>query len=72
MAIQEQLKIVSKGVETWNNWRKLHPDTQIDLTGADFRSLDLAGIDLARARLEGANFAHSDLSTCLHNYDDVF
>jgi len=61
MAIQEQLKIVSKGVETWNNWRKLHPDTQIDLTGADFRSLDLAGIDLARAKLEGANFAHSDL-----------
>lgn len=61
MAIQEQLEIVSEGVETWNKWRKLHPDVKIDLTSADLRNRNLAGINLARARLEFANFANSDL-----------
>jgi hypothetical protein len=33
MANPEHLKILKKGVEAWNKWRKENPDIQPDLTG---------------------------------------
>ena len=36
MANQEQLRTLKKeGVEVWNKWRKVHPDENIELEGAD-------------------------------------
>lgn len=61
MALQEHLAMLEEGVEAWNQWRKLHPQIRIDLSGADLRNLDLQGINLANANLERTNFAHADL-----------
>lgn len=61
MALEEHLEILDKGIETWNEWRKLHPGVKIDLAGADLRNLDLQEINLSNANLERANFANSDM-----------
>lgn len=61
MALQEHLDLLDKGVDAWNEWRKLHLKIRIDLSGADLRNLDLAGINLANANLERANFANTDM-----------
>ena len=55
MANQEQLDILKKGVQVWNQWRKEHPDIHPDLRGADLRSADLRGADLCGADLRSAN-----------------
>jgi hypothetical protein len=34
MANPEHLKVLKRGVETWNRWRKDHPDVVPDLGGA--------------------------------------
>lgn len=47
MANQEHLDILKKGVETWNQWRREHPDIKPDLIGASLESADLRGIDFS-------------------------
>lgn len=71
MAIEEQLKILNEGVETWNEWRRENPDIQIDLSEADLRNLDLKEINLSRARLQHANFANSDLRKAVLAFADL-
>jgi uncharacterized protein YjbI with pentapeptide repeats len=66
MANEEQLAILKKGADTWNDWRWENPEANIDLheadlsnvnlTGADFRGTDLSG-----ANLSGANLIRADL-----------
>lgn len=69
----EELK---KGPASWNDWRRAHPSTRADLSGAylpeaDLRGYDLhaadlsdailVGADLTRADLRGASFARADV-----------
>ena len=35
MANEEHLKILKRGVEEWNEWRREHPEDWPDLTGAN-------------------------------------
>jgi Pentapeptide repeats (8 copies) len=57
MANQEHLDLLKQGVETWNQWRKEHPETQPDLQRAD-----LIGVSLRQANLLGANLLGAILS----------
>jgi len=57
MADQEHLDVLKQGVETWNKWRKEHPDMHPNLVGAD-----LSGADLRKADLSEAYFTKADLS----------
>ena len=66
MANPEQLEILKRGVEVWNEWRKKTPDAQPDISGADLseanlRRADLIGADLRGANLEGANLIDANL-----------
>jgi len=73
MANQEHLKLLfnrkklfDKG-ETWNEWRKEHPEIQPDLSNADLPNGDFDGMDLSNANLrelEGscASFHKANLS----------
>jgi hypothetical protein len=68
MANQEQVEMLKRGVEEWNQWRKDNPDMIIDLSLANFSGADLTGIDLNGANLSGialngADLIHADLST---------
>ncbi len=72
MANEEHLKILQQGVETWNRWRKDHPEIQPNLwqanlrgnsrTGPDLSGIDLHNAQLAMANLGGANLHRANLS----------
>ena len=57
MAHPEHLTILARGVEAWNEWKRINPDTR-----ADFRGADLAGMRLRHANLQWADLRHANLS----------
>ena len=69
MTNPEHLKILKQGVETWNRWRRDHPNVVPSLGGANLGGAKLSG-DLAgnlrgeprEANLRGANLLLADLS----------
>jgi uncharacterized protein YjbI with pentapeptide repeats len=71
MANPEHLKILQKGVEVWNRWRKEHPEIRPDLSqaslqraylsGIDLSKVDLLRVDLGWAHLGGANLHEANL-----------
>jgi hypothetical protein len=61
MANQEQMKILSQGVEIWNKWRTEHSELDIDLEGADLSGRDIARVNLIKANLNKAIFTESIL-----------
>lgn len=68
MANEEQVAILKKGVEEWNQWRKDNLGIIIDLrganlSGANLRGANLAGAKLNKANLNGANLWETDLRT---------
>jgi uncharacterized protein YjbI with pentapeptide repeats len=80
MANPEHLQILLKGFEAWNAWRGQHWDIFPDLSGADFRRVNLSGAILRRAtlrrvnlsgvNLSGVNLVRTDLSRAdLHRVD---
>ncbi len=75
MADEEQLAILQKGVEAWNEWRKQNPDVTPDLSGTDLRGADLqrahlSRVDLQRTDLMWVNLYRADLREA--NLRDAF
>lgn len=77
MADPDHLKILNRGVEVWNKWRKENPDiipdlcdaglNEADIRGADFHNADLlraylSEVYLRETHLEGADIRDADLS----------
>ena len=61
MANPEHLKILIRGVQEWNIWRKEHPGIIPDLRGAYLIREYLVGIDFSGTRLEGTNLEEAQL-----------
>jgi hypothetical protein len=61
MANDEQLAILSRGVEVWNEWRQENPETSVDLRRANLRHKQLDNANLAEADLEDANLTFARL-----------
>jgi len=51
----EHLTLLRLGVKVWNQWRKEHPDGDIDLSGADLSEANLGGANLSEANLYKAD-----------------
>ncbi|MBI3753967.1 MAG: toll/interleukin-1 receptor domain-containing protein [Deltaproteobacteria bacterium] len=77
MANAEQLALLKRSVEEWNEWRRKNPKTEIDLSGAIFREANFGRIitlnevfngpnlrsaNLKSANLFGANLVRANLS----------
>jgi uncharacterized protein YjbI with pentapeptide repeats len=62
MADNEQLKLLKKGVESWNAWRANNPSVEPGLAGEDLSKANLALADLCGADLRGASLREADLS----------
>ncbi len=67
MADPNQLKIIERGADIWNDWRRRNKDVKIDLSESDLRSIKADGICLYHANLEntnlnGVNLFRADLS----------
>ena len=76
MANQQQLRILERGPEVWNNWRRKNKEI-IDLSEVDLRHIkgdgvwlsdailnnsNLSGVNLFRANLKGAKLSKATLS----------
>ncbi|MDZ7363754.1 MAG: serine hydrolase [candidate division KSB1 bacterium] len=66
MANPQHLKILTQGVEAWNEWRKKNPGIQPDLfeanlSGAILECVNFYGANLDQAILRQANLAFADL-----------
>ncbi len=66
MANPEHLKILRRGTEAWNLWRKKNraelPDlSHADLQGVNLRAANLNSVNLTYANLEGANLGRAYL-----------
>lgn len=72
MANEQQLTLLKKGVDAWNEWRINNPEIQPDLSDAKLNGEDLGGVnfmeanlrfcDLSGANLMGASLRFSDLN----------
>jgi uncharacterized protein YjbI with pentapeptide repeats len=67
MANPEHLKILERGVEAWNEWRRENAQVAPDLQEADLRGeslfgADLGGANLGRAKLGGAYLVNANLA----------
>jgi len=74
MADQQQLEILKKGPQAWNEWREQNRQLRVQLAGADpyligayliganLSGADLSGAELTRAKLIGANLSGANLS----------
>ncbi len=70
MGSQEQLALLKRGVEDWNQWKAEKPKVNVDLSGVDLSNAALEGINLYQANLSGANLSSANLSeTNLHRTD---
>ena len=62
MANSEHVTKIQEGVRGWNRWRRDHPQTKPDLSGADLYRCDLAGAQLAAVNLNKAELHGADLT----------
>jgi Pentapeptide repeats (8 copies) len=61
MANEEHLKIIRRGVDAWNEWRRKNLGLTPDLRGANLSYVDLPGADLSGGKLNGADLCGVDL-----------
>ncbi|QPJ65515.1 MAG: pentapeptide repeat-containing protein [Candidatus Nitrohelix vancouverensis] len=68
MAHAEQLEILKKGAEAWNQWREENAETipdlsQADLRGAKLQQANLKNANLSQAKLQFVNFSKANLES---------
>jgi hypothetical protein len=61
MAKPEHLKILKKGVKTWNKWREKNPEITPDFKGAELSGCNLDGANLREADLSNATMLLTSL-----------
>jgi uncharacterized protein YjbI with pentapeptide repeats len=61
MANPEHLARLKEFVESWNRWRREHPEIVPDLAYAGLQGANLRGKNLSGANLRGANLRRADL-----------
>lgn len=67
MANEEHLDQLKKGVESWNQWRKINEAIHPDLSGADLREANLNRTNLTNTNLSRANLDNADLCGAYFN-----
>ncbi len=67
MADKEQLEILKQGVEAWNLWRINNHDKDIDLSGVNLIGARLNGADFSGANLKNINLMLANLNGAKFN-----
>lgn len=62
MANTNHVRMIKRGVNHWNQWRKQNPRVKPDLSGVDLSEQDLKDINLINANLSRANLSLANLS----------
>jgi len=71
MPDNEQLTILKRGVDVWNEWRINNDGVHIDLANARLSGLNLVGANFSRANLSGSHFGRADLSGANFKYANL-
>lgn len=72
MAEQEQVQLLTRSVDEWNQWLQQNPDIRPDLSGADLSRINLSGAYLFWANLSEADLSEADLSGAYLNRASLF
>lgn len=67
----DQYELIKLGASTWNQWRILNPDTEVDLREADLEHQNLRGVNLRGANLVGTRFREAELQSADFNGADL-
>jgi uncharacterized protein YjbI with pentapeptide repeats len=62
MANKVHLRVIKRGTDAWNDWRKLNPQIVPDLTNADLVGVELCGANLSCADFTQASLSNADMS----------
>ncbi len=62
MAIKDFVRIMNRGKEKWNLWRKQNPSIVPDLGQYDLAESHLSGYDLSRCNLQGARLRYASFT----------
>lgn len=62
MANDAHLALLNQGVQTWNQWRRAHPEIRPDLNGVNISQVSLRGIDFSSTDLNFTVWTDVDLS----------
>ncbi len=62
MANQEHLDLLKQGIQTWNQWRRQHPEVQPDLREVNLKGANLRGANLSNTNLSNANLSAASLN----------
>jgi uncharacterized protein YjbI with pentapeptide repeats len=54
MTRDQQIELLKRGVDAWNDWRQNNPNVEVDLSNATFGDIKVPKIDLRSANLKGA------------------
>jgi uncharacterized protein YjbI with pentapeptide repeats len=57
----DQLSLLLRGSDVWNEWRRRNPDIRVNLSGALLGGADLSGAYLSGAYLREARLSRADL-----------
>ena len=71
MADRDQLQILRKGVQLWNDWRIEHPEADIDLSRTDLSSAVLNNVNLKSANLSFANLSFANFKNANLSFVDL-
>jgi uncharacterized protein YjbI with pentapeptide repeats len=62
MAVQQHVDVLKRGAKAWNAWRKARSRVRPDLSGEQFRRIDLSDINLKGANLSSCDFTYTFLT----------
>lgn len=65
MAVAEQIALISKGPEAWNEWIQNNPEERPDLFQADLRGKNLSTLNLQKANLKEAKLQSANLANAV-------
>jgi uncharacterized protein YjbI with pentapeptide repeats len=71
VAKKKQLRILKRGLDAWDSWRRRAGDTVIDLSGAKLSDADLSDADLSFADLSNADLCRAYLMRADIKYADL-
>lgn len=62
LSADECLALIEQGSSTFNQWRSMNPEIQVDLSGQKLDKYDLSGYNLSHALLVGTSFIDANLT----------
>lgn|ERR1044072_4968655 len=71
MKNEEHLKLLKKDTDSWNEWRESSREEKIDFSHANFRGMNLYGVDFSEVNLRQADFSNANVRSAIFDNADL-